>query len=143
MVNHVTSVSTRSGISGKAFCACAFKEETSWIFDTEATDHMTLSYGNSRNPLTLPRKLDTEEVTSLEIRREKKKYNKDEEWKQNKIHHIESRKGCVQRENKEHLKGIKGLREDAAQQQRIGGETNVGHREKKTRAWASLNFKAP
>ena len=46
------------------------------------------------------------------------------------------------REKKEYFKGIE-LREDVARQQRIGGGTNLGHREKKKRAWESLNFKSP
>jgi hypothetical protein len=45
-----------------------------------------------------------------------------------------SRKGCMQREQEEYLKGILGLREGVAHHYRIGGETNLGHKEKKKRA---------
>ena len=54
---------------------------------------------------------------------------------------MESRKGWVQKEKKEYLKGIKGLREDAAQQQRIEGETNPSNREEKRQRKRALKKK--
>lgn len=40
MANHVGSSSTVSDISGMAFCASVVLDDTSWILDTGATDHM-------------------------------------------------------------------------------------------------------
>ncbi|XP_070667429.1 uncharacterized protein [Malus domestica] len=40
MANHVSSVSSMNDLSGKALCASDFSEETSWIFDIEATYHI-------------------------------------------------------------------------------------------------------